>query len=75
MLDPARYRTKEELNIYKNKDNLLDVKHIILNNKYCKEYNLKITKKSVKDIVKEADDFYENCIIPSEDDFFINICN
>ena len=73
MLDPARYRTKEELNMYKNNDHLLDVKHIIINNKYCKEYNLKITKKSVKDIVQEVVDFAEKYNIPSEDEFVLLI--
>ena len=75
MSDPARYRTKEEVDIYKNKDPLSDVKNIILINKYAKEEDLKLIEKSIKDIVQDAVEFSENSPMPSEDELFTNIYN
>jgi pyruvate dehydrogenase E1 component alpha subunit len=75
MSDPARYRTKEEVDIYKNKDPLSDVKNIILINKYAKEEDLKLIEKSIKDIVQDSVEFSENSPMPSEDELFTNIYN
>jgi pyruvate dehydrogenase E1 component alpha subunit len=75
MSDPAKYRTKEEVETYKNKDPLADVKSIILTNNYAKEEDLKLIEKSVKDIVQDAVEFAENSPLPSEDELFTNIYN
>lgn len=75
MSDPAKYRTKEEVETYKNKDPLADVKNIILTNNYAKEEDLKLIEKSVKDIVQDATEFAENSPLPSENELFTNIYN
>ena len=42
MSDPAKYRTKEEVEQYKGRDPLTDVRNIITDNKYASEEELKL---------------------------------
>eukprot|EP00899_Mesostigma_viride_P017020 jgi/Mesvir1/25319/Mv20385-RA.1 len=45
MSDPAKYRTKEEVEQYKGRDPLADVRNIIVDNKYASEEDLKTIEK------------------------------
>ncbi len=64
MSDPAKYRTKEEVECYKAKDPLAVVRDIILESGYANEQELKLIDKSIKDIITEAEEFALNSPLP-----------
>lgn len=64
MSDPAKYRSKEELAEYKEKDPIEQVRTTILKNKFATEDNLKEIEDKIKGIVKECVDFAENSAFP-----------
>lgn len=59
MSDPAKYRTKEELEEYKGQDPIEQVKQVILKNKWAKEEDLKKIDSEIKERVLKAVDFAE----------------
>ncbi|WP_370088492.1 pyruvate dehydrogenase (acetyl-transferring) E1 component subunit alpha [Ekhidna sp.] len=59
MSDPAKYRTKEELEEYKQQDPIEQVKQTILKKKWATEDELKEIDKEIKDQVQKAVDFAE----------------
>ena len=59
MSDPAKYRTKEELEEYKNQDPIEQVKQTIIKNKWATEDELKEIDKEIKEQVQKAVDFAE----------------
>jgi len=59
MSDPARYRTKEELEEYKNQDPILILKSILLENKVITEEEFQDLDKRIKEQVKASADFAE----------------
>jgi pyruvate dehydrogenase E1 component alpha subunit len=59
MSDPAKYRTKEELEEYKQQDPVEQVKRTILKNKWAKEEDLKEIDKAIKERVLETVKFAE----------------
>ena len=59
MSDPAKYRTKEEVEEYKNQDPIEQVKQTIIKNKWASEDELKEIDKEIKDQVQQAVDFAE----------------
>lgn len=59
MSDPAKYRTKEELEEYKKQDPIEQVKDTILKNKWASEEDLKEIDKEIKDRVAESVTFAE----------------
>lgn len=73
MSDPAKYRTKEELEEYKGKDPIEQVRATILKNKYATEKELDEIDKKVKDAVKEAVDFSEESDWPSVDEVYKDV--
>ncbi|GAA5033564.1 pyruvate dehydrogenase E1 component subunit alpha [Marivirga lumbricoides] len=73
MSDPAKYRTKEELEEYKAKDPIEQVRATILEKKYATEKELDEIDKKVKDIVKEAVDFSEESEWPSVDEVYKDV--
>ncbi|MEO9482822.1 MAG: pyruvate dehydrogenase (acetyl-transferring) E1 component subunit alpha [Ekhidna sp.] len=60
MSDPAKYRTKEELEEYKLQDPIEQVKQTILKKKWATEDELKEIDKGIKDRVLEAVQFAED---------------
>ncbi len=64
MSDPAKYRTKEEVEEYKSKDPIEQVRNTILKNKMASEEDLEKIEKKVKQQVKEAVDFAEKSDFP-----------
>ena len=68
MSDPAKYRTKEELNNYKDRDPIADVLNTIHENKFATEKELKSIEDKVKNIVAEAEKFAEEGEFPEDDD-------
>lgn len=75
MSDPAKYRSKEEVEQYKERDPLVIIRKTILDNKYATEADLKEIEQSVKEIVKEAVAFSENSPLPDERELYTNICH
>ena len=59
MSDPAKYRTKEELEEYKKQDPIEQVRDTILKNKWATEEELKEIDKGIKERVMESVKFAE----------------
>lgn len=73
MSDPAKYRTREELNEYKDKDPIEQVRSSILTKKYASEDDLKKIEKKVKDIVDESVKFAEESEFPPVEQAFEDV--
>ncbi len=73
MSDPAKYRTKEELEEYKKLDPIEQVKQIILKNKFAKEEELVAIDKSLKEKVMESVKFAEESSFPPASQAFENV--
>ncbi|WMN07773.1 pyruvate dehydrogenase (acetyl-transferring) E1 component subunit alpha [Marivirga arenosa] len=73
MSDPAKYRTKEELEEYKAKDPIEQAKQAILKNKYATEEELKEIDNEQKEIVKECVKFAEESDFPSVDEVYKDV--
>jgi pyruvate dehydrogenase E1 component alpha subunit len=64
MSDPAKYRTKEEVEQYKLRDPIEQVKKVLLDKKYATEDDIQEIEKKVKSIVNECVEFAENSEFP-----------
>ncbi|MEQ8338213.1 MAG: thiamine pyrophosphate-dependent enzyme, partial [Cyclobacteriaceae bacterium] len=73
MSDPAKYRTKEEVEEYKSKDPIEQVRTTILKNKFATEDELKAIDQKVKDIVAEAVEFSENSDWPAPEEAYKDV--
>lgn len=73
MSDPAKYRTKEEVEQYKGRDPLADVRNIIVDNKYANEEDLKAIEKKVKLKIAEVEEFATSEPLPDESELFKDI--
>ncbi|MEM6841085.1 MAG: pyruvate dehydrogenase (acetyl-transferring) E1 component subunit alpha [Bacteroidota bacterium] len=62
--DPAKYRTKEELEGYKEQDPIVQCMHAILEKEYASEEELKAIEKKVKDQVEESIKFADESPFP-----------
>lgn len=73
MSDPAKYRTKEELEEYKAKDPIEHIKDIILKEKYADEAWVTEIEEKVKSIVDESVKFAEESPWPQPEELFTDI--
>lgn len=73
MSDPAKYRTKEELEAYKKRDPIEQVKDSILKNKFATEEDLEKINKEIKDQVAESVKFSEESSYPSTDELYKDV--
>lgn len=73
MSDPAKYRTKEEVEEYKKKDPIEQVKKTILDKKYASEKELEEVEKKIKDEIKEVVDFAENSDFPDPSEIYKDV--
>ena len=73
MSDPANYRTKQEVEEYKQKDPVAAVKKLILDNSYASEDQIKDIEKKVKENITEVAEFATNEPLPSEDELYTDI--
>ena len=73
MSDPAKYRTKEELEAYKKRDPIEQVKDSILKNKFATEEDLEKINKDIKDQVAESVKFSEESSYPSTDELYKDV--
>ncbi len=71
MSDPAKYRTKEELQEYRALDPITKTKNSILDKKYATQNELKNLEKEIKDYMRELESFVENSTsLPDEDNLY-----
>jgi pyruvate dehydrogenase E1 component alpha subunit len=64
MSDPAKYRTKEEVEEYKKKDPLEMVKATLVGKKMATEADIEAMEEKVMLVVNEAVEFSENSPFP-----------
>jgi pyruvate dehydrogenase E1 component alpha subunit len=64
--DPQKYRTKEEVDEYKDKDPIQQVRKTILDNKFATEKEITAIDKRVYDIVVESVKFAEESPWPDD---------
>lgn len=73
MSDPAKYRTKEELEEYKTMDPIENALVVIKEKKYATEAELKEIQDRVKAQVKESVDFAEESEFPKAEDLYKDV--
>lgn len=73
MSDPGNYRTKAEVESYKQKDPISYAKALVLEHDIVKESDLKLVEERVKAQIKEAIDFAENSPQPSSQELTTDI--
>jgi len=73
MSDPAKYRSKDELQSYKDKDPIEQVKKMILSKKILKLDELDAVDKNIKEQVKKSVEFSENSDYPSPEEAYNDI--
>ena len=70
MSDPAKYRTKDEVEEKKTHDPVAAVRQIITDNAYANEDQLKEIENRVKKIIADVAEFATTEALPSEDELF-----
>src|SRR4249919_2707550 len=73
MSDPQKYRTKEEVEEYKERDPIAQVTDTILTKKYATQADLDAINKRVADTVAASVKFAEESPIPSDDEVYKDI--
>lgn len=70
MSDPAKYRTKEELEEYKNQDPVERVLDIVKKNKYATDKQIQAIQDKVKEQIEECVRFAEESPYPDESELY-----
>ena len=73
MSDPAKYRSKEEVDGKKDLDPIIIIREKILNNSYASEQDLKDIEKKIKDIIAEVAEFATSSPLPNEEELYTDI--
>jgi pyruvate dehydrogenase E1 component subunit alpha len=73
MSDPAKYRTKEELEEYKEKDPINEVLRVIQKNKWATEAEIEAINERVKAEVEECVTFAEESPWPADDELLKDV--
>ena len=73
MSDPAKYRTKEEVESYKAKDPVEITKETLLTNKLATESEIEAINKRVADIVEDSVKFAEESPYPDPSELFKDV--
>jgi pyruvate dehydrogenase E1 component alpha subunit len=73
MSDPAKYRTKEEVEEYKQKDPIEQVLTAIRKNKYATEQEIEAIEERIKQIVEESVKFAEESPFPAAEDLYKDV--
>ncbi|MFY0687995.1 MAG: pyruvate dehydrogenase (acetyl-transferring) E1 component subunit alpha [Cyclobacteriaceae bacterium] len=73
MSDPAKYRTREEVAEYKDRDPISQVKKALLDNKYATEEELKSIDDKIKERVLESVKFAEDSPYPDASDAYQDV--
>jgi pyruvate dehydrogenase E1 component alpha subunit len=73
MSDPAKYRSKDEVEEYKSKDPIEHCRSMIVKNKWLSEEELESINKKVNDIVEESVKFAEESPYPDPSELFKDV--
>jgi len=73
MSDPAKYRTKEELNSYKEQDPIVILQNTLVEGKYAEEKEIKDIDEAAKTRCQEAVDFAETSEEPGPDALYEDV--
>jgi pyruvate dehydrogenase E1 component alpha subunit len=73
MSDPQKSRTKEEVNEYLEKDPILHVRNVLLEQGWATEASLKEVEKEVKDLVEESVKFAEESPLPDASELYEDV--
>ena len=73
MSDPAKYRTKEEVENYKKQDPIQQVLDVILKNKYASDEELEAIQTRVKEEVDECVKFSEESPFPEASELYEDV--
>ena len=73
MSDPQKYRTKDEVSEYQEKDPITHVKNVLLDNKRMTEEEIKAVEKEVKAEVEEAVKFAEESPLPEPHELYEDV--
>lgn len=73
MSDPQKYRSKEEVEEYKNQDPIERVRKTILDHKFATEKQIENIESRVKDLVEESVKFAEDSPEPSPDELYKDV--
>ena len=73
MSDPAKYRTKEELEDYRHRDAIEGVRHTILTNNFATEADLEAIDERIKVAVQESVEFAESSPYPTPDELYKDV--
>lgn len=73
MSDPAKYRSKEEVNTYReNKDPIINLQQYLLNNKVT-EQQLEETEQQISKVMQEVLEFCQNSPEPDEQELYTDV--
>jgi pyruvate dehydrogenase E1 component alpha subunit len=70
MSDPAKYRSKEEVEEFKNQDPITSVLHTILENKYATQEELDGYENDIMEVVNASVEFAENSPWPDPSEIY-----
>lgn len=73
MSDPAKYRTKEELEEYKQQDPIEKIRKKIVDNNWATENELEKIEENVEKVVNESVEFAENSPFPEIDELYKDV--
>ncbi|TVR79882.1 MAG: pyruvate dehydrogenase (acetyl-transferring) E1 component subunit alpha [Chitinophagaceae bacterium] len=73
MSDPAKYRTKDEVEEYKSKDPIEVLKKLLLDKKYATQKKIDSIHDKVKEIVDESVKFAEESEFPGEETLYTDV--
>lgn len=73
MSDPAKYRTKEEVENYKKQDPIQQVLEVIIKNKFASDEELEAINERVKDEVEECVKFSEESAFPEASELYDDV--
>jgi pyruvate dehydrogenase E1 component alpha subunit len=73
MSDPGNYRSKEEVESYKQNDPIVHIKNHIIEKGIASEAELKQSEQKIRDVIKEAVEFAEKSSFPDSSQLFSDI--
>ncbi|WP_439556026.1 thiamine pyrophosphate-dependent enzyme, partial [Dyadobacter sp.] len=73
MSDPQKYCSKEEVEEYKHRDPIEQIRAVILDNKFATEEDLENIDRKVKDIVAESVQFAEESEFPDPKEAYTDV--
>lgn len=73
MSDPQKYRTKDEVDQYKDKDSIAKLVSDLMDKGWLSENDWKTMQKDIRDIVRAAIDAAEAAPVPEDDELFTDV--